>query len=387
MSKRFVSMLLLVSAVSVVAYAEEPPATEPVAAVEATPAPKAEEAKAASKVSVGKEGFFKPGLLLQGWFDLNRSGGNTTNQFKIRRAEIHAKGEILPGTIGYGVMIDPSKILEFGNSTIDVANQDPAATNPAAPEQVTVKQPVSNVSMFQDFYITLLSEFADVSLGQFKIPVSWEGFNSSSKLLFPERALSSKTFGDKRDLGLKAAKTFGKFGYVTGLYNGQGQNTADTNNQKDFTVRLEAYPIEGLTVAAVTYDSIGQRSKSGTKDRFEGDVRYENGPFLLQSEYIYARDVGSTGAATKAQGFYAALAWMLMDSVQPCFRLGYLDPDTSKNLNPTTAGGSDEVWHYDFGVNYYLKKQEMKLQAAFSRFQYQDKSANSELIVAAQVAF
>ena len=44
-------------------------------------------------------------------------------------------------------------------------------------------------SILQDVELTYLSDYADVSIGQFKIPISYEGYNSASKLIFPERAL------------------------------------------------------------------------------------------------------------------------------------------------------------------------------------------------------
>jgi phosphate-selective porin len=76
-----------------------------------------------------------------------------------------------------------------------------------------------------------LSEYADVSLGQFKIPISWEGYQSSSKLLFPERALSSRAFGDQRDIGLRVEK-IGPIYYYAGLFNGTGLNRRDNNDKR-----------------------------------------------------------------------------------------------------------------------------------------------------------
>ncbi|MGA9525613.1 MAG: porin, partial [Myxococcaceae bacterium] len=89
-------------------------------------------------------------------------------------------------------MIDPARVLEFRDRTLGEA---------------TVKQPVGPVSMFQDFYVTYKTTYVEASVGQFKIPVSWEGYNSSSKLLFAER-----------DLGIRLAKKFERFGYMAGVY-------------------------------------------------------------------------------------------------------------------------------------------------------------------------
>ena len=125
----------------------------------------------------------------------------------------------------------------------------------------------------------------------------------------------------------------------------------------------------------------------------QGDVRYEHGPYLAQAEYIRARDVAKDGAdAVTAQGFYAVFGYMIKNKdlggdLQPVVRVGYVDPDTKMNVDPA-MGGNDERWHYDVGVNYYLKAHEMKLQASYQRVQFESKTPNvNEFIVAAQVNY
>jgi hypothetical protein len=337
------------------------------------------------RLTVGSGGYFEPGLLLQGWF-LTRHATDTSSTFRLRRAELHAKGEILPGRVRYGLMIDPAKVLEFQDTSLAVSHQDPAPTDPSKPETVTAKQPTSAISMLQDFFVTVASAYLDVSLGQFKTPVSWEGYNSSSKLLFPERAPVSRAFGDKRDIGVRVSKFFRYFGYSAGVFNGAGQNSLDTNNEKDVALRLEAYPFTGLVLAGVVYATVGERT-SNVKDRYEADLRFERGPFLFQAEYIRAHDLGKAAPATDAQGFYGAIAWTFFDVLQPCVRVGYLDPNVHTDVDPGTAKGEDELWHVDAGLNYYLRKNEAKLQLSYSRFQYDTRTPNNEVTFAGQVSF
>jgi phosphate-selective porin len=338
------------------------------------------------KLAVGTEGLFQPGILLQGWYLVDRAD-ETTSTFRLRRAELSAKGEIVPKLISYAISIDPARTLEFQDKTLVVANQTPAATDSSKPESVSAKQPLGATTILKDVLITFQTDYADMTLGQFKIPVSWEGSNSSSKLLFAELDAVSKEFGDKRDLGLKIAKNFKYIGYTAGIFNGAGQNNLDTNNAKDAALRLELYPIEGLTVAGVAYGSIGQRKDPNSKDRYEGDIRFEKGPFLFQAEYIATRDVGTTRKAVRGQGVYGALAYRIIDVIQPCVRFGYLDPNTKKNLDPAKDGGKDEFWHLDLGLNWYIVANEAKLQLNYYRFQYQDKTADNQAILAAQVAY
>jgi len=410
------------------APAAEPPAEPAVMPAPSEPVatPLAEPAAAAPakppedmprKLAVGKEAkgaFFVPGLLLQGWFVNDTQSGqdatgadttvSTLSTFRIRRAEISLGGEMIPKFLKYKVMFDPSRVRDTLNTT--------TAVN-ATGGNVTVSTPASAVSTLQDFYLTFQSEYADVSIGQFKIPVSWEGFNSSSKLLLPERAFTSNLLGDKRDLGLRVEKTFEKFGYVAGVYNGSALNNLDSNNQKDLALRLEAYPIKGMTIAAMAYDSVGYRTRAGTKDRWEGDFRYDNGELLIQAEYIRAVDVKASGATEcknaagkcTSQGGYGALGYTIKDvgsgdwkgNLQPVVRVGFWDNDTDNPANDAMATAELERLDFEVGLNYYLRSHEAKLQLSYDRQQFTNPDvaagalpphpAVNEIILACQTAF
>ncbi|MCL2258460.1 MAG: OprO/OprP family phosphate-selective porin [Cystobacterineae bacterium] len=349
--------------------------TPPPEQTPAVAAPLPEDKPLPKQLSVGSEGFFRPGILLQGWFVAQRTE-KTATTFRLRRLELHARGDMVSGLISYAAMIDPAKLMEFKDTTVAVKG--------GADSSVTVKQPGSSaVSILQDFFISVKSPYVDVSLGQFKIPVSWEGYNSSSRLLFPERAMVSREFGDKRDLGIRFSKNFKYFGYSAGIFNGAGQNVLDVDNAKDIAVRLEVYPVKGLVLAGVAYMTLGSR-KENAKDRYEADLRYEQGPFLLQAEYIRARDVKNSAASVNGQGFYSAIAWTFWDMLQPCVRVGYMDPNVKLKK---ASGGKDRSWQFDAGLNYYLRKQEVKFQLSYSRVQYRELKSSNEFILAGQVAF
>ncbi|MCE9573655.1 MAG: OprO/OprP family phosphate-selective porin, partial [Deltaproteobacteria bacterium] len=229
-----------------------------------------------TKLGAGKTGFFTPAILFQGWYTVDRNSGVTTDAFKLRRAEFHAKGQIIPDKVQYEINVDFAKVLETTKVTV-----------PTTPT-VDINNPQSKISALQDLYLTYLTKNAEISLGQHKIPVSWEGVNSSGKLLFVERSAVSKQFGDIRDIGLRVTKTFPKFMYMAGVYNGTGLNQVENNPGKDVSLRLEVYPVKGLTLAAVTYDSVFDRKQPTAKDRWEFDARYEKDAILVQAEAIIA---------------------------------------------------------------------------------------------------
>jgi hypothetical protein len=381
----------------------DPGAPLPPPAPEVVPPPKAEKKEDPKRLSVGKESpgsFYTPGLNMQGWFIFNQTtipGADGeedvtrgTSTFRLRRVELSAGGDILPKVVKWRFMFDLARVNEGR------ANQ--AAGVNATGGAVNVSVPTGPFSALQDAYITYSTQYADVLIGQFKNFVSWDGFNSAAKIILPDRAFGTSRVGGLRDIGVRVEKTFKKFAYYAGVFNGSGQNALDTNNQKDLALRLEVYPVPGLTIAGVTYDSVGYRKRQGTKDRWEGDLRYESGPFLFQSEYIQSRDVGAAGAVVKTQAFYGALAYMVKGvgtgtwkgDWQPVVRVGYHDPDTDNELSPTSATGADERWDFEAGINYYLRGHEVKFQLAYDRQQFDDDNVRTpinEVVFGTQVWF
>jgi hypothetical protein len=356
---------------------------------------KDEAAAPPDKVTVAKTGYFQPSANLQVWALASHLAGDPQNEwnstFRVRRAEIKAKGEIVPKTFGYTVMFDVARLLDFTNKSTDVKDADGMTIG-----SVSTSQPPSggNTSILQDVALTWMTDYADVSIGQFKIPVSLEGAGSASKLYFPERALVSRKYGDRRDLGLKAEKKFDMFGYTLGLYNGEGQNKLDSNDQKDLSLRVEVYPIKELTVAAVGYTAIGDRELAGTKDRIEGDLKLDMSNVLVQAEYIRGWDMPvNDGTRLVGQGFYVTAGYTLFDELQPIVRIGSLDPDIdADNDTPATAANfdaNDEYTTYEFGANYYFKQHDCKLQLAGGFFDPEAVNTNTrfDLTLAAQIAF
>ncbi len=366
-SRAAIALSLLLAPAMAVAQTATPPTADVTEEPPPPPPP--------DKLKVGKEGYFQPSILLQAWLFADNGpvasdpmSTVTTDAFRIRRAELHAKGQIIPDKVQYELHLDVAKVLEPKTTVIPT---DPPTS---------IKEPQSRLGALQDVYLTYLTEHAEISVGQFKIPVSWEGLNSSSKLLFPERARVSREFGDLRDMGIRVTKKFDKFMYMAGVFNGTGANTPDNNKGKDVTLRLEAYPIEGLTIAAVTYDSVFDRKQVGAKDRWEFDVRYEKDAFLVQAEALVARDFKVAGTQIDGRGMYAAFGYKLPNNLQPVLRVGAFEPNADVD--------DDEELTVDLGANYYLKEHQAKIQAAYSRTQFKgDKAAGNLVILSGQISY
>jgi hypothetical protein len=169
------------------------------------PEPAKEEAKPslADKLGFGKNGgFFQPGALVQLW-----AGGSHVERaptasygFRLRRIEFVAKGEILPKQLSYRIVADFAKLPGVTTGTSNVAVTAPDG----APSPGTVAVPTTTIgadrSVLQDAFITYISEYADVGIGQFKMPVSLEALQSNQSTLLPERSRVTREYADTRDV-------------------------------------------------------------------------------------------------------------------------------------------------------------------------------------------
>jgi len=230
-----------------------------------------------------------------------------------------------------------------------------------------------------------------VAVGQFKAPISLEGLWSSARLLFPDRSPVVKKYADFRDIGLRVVKKFKYFSFNAAVLNGAGQNSLSTSSNKNLALRVEVYPIEGLTIGGATFNTVGIFSDNTIpwRDRYNASIRFERWGFLVQGEYIYARDraAGSNTSFT-GTGFYTALGYTLLKKYQFVFEGGDLNPDSNGVLIPTDKGYQPYTWYLQGGFNWYIWKDEVKLQASYARYSYNDKKpTDNQVIVAAQVAY
>ncbi len=311
---------------------------------------------------------FVPGVLVQNWYVVQEQDSEWANHFRIRRAEVSIKGDLIP-QISYGVMVDFAKVLEFKEVNLPIKGGEELETS--------AKQPASPVSVLQDVYVTYKSPVMDFTIGQFKTPMSWEGYNSSSKLMFAERALVSREFGDKRDVGAKVSKTFEYVGYTVGMFNGAGLNNLETDDSKNGMMRLELYPIKGATVGGAVSGAVSERTQPGTRDVYEIDLRLNYGSVTSQTEYFHARTQSDNGEVF-SNGFYTALGFKIVDELEPVVRVGQLDPD--KNVV------NNETLHFDVGLNVYLHKTS-KLQLNYGHVAADGKAPVNQGIVAFQNNF
>jgi phosphate-selective porin OprO/OprP len=232
---------------------------------------------------------------------------NAVDEFKVNRARVKVSGD-LAEDISYALLLDAAATSILYRAGID---------------------------------LTYL-KWAKLRLGQFKTPFSYEYLTSSSKrdTIYLSKVVDN--LASKYDIGLQISGDWSYFGYALGVFNGEGRNEPDANNNKDMIGRIIFKPIKGLELGASHCEG-----RSGVvrlnKDRTGGYLAFIHDPLSIKGEYIYAKDDSLT-----RYGWYAQLAFKVIPELQALIKYATYDPDddiSDNNLDTAT-----------FGLNWFFHK-------------------------------
>lgn len=212
---------------------------------------------------------------------------------------------------------------------------------------------------------------ANLRFGQLKPAFGAETLLSDTKMLTIERSLASERLTDGRQLAVGAlGEFFGKkLNYYAVVAQGNGANVSANDNSKfQQSARVVFTPIStahdkvsvgaaGLwtTDAAVAKSGLGFAGNlfTGSRRMAGFDAQWTHGPLALGAEWLRGdfRPVG--GAAFTAEGWHATAACFVIPAkLQAVFRV--------ESFDPGTAAGGIRVRTQLFGLNYYLKGDDIK---------------------------
>lgn len=326
---------------------------------------------------IGVHGFIQP----QYNFNLNGTDANgnslNTNTFLFNRARLGVMGSI-PYDIDYYF------VMEFSH----------------------FKNAAKQVHML-DAYVsyTRFSNWAKISLGQFKSPFSLEQNTSCSGLYTVNRSeFVNQLAGPQRDMGimLSGGNDSTLVSYSLALMNGTGINVEDDNNNKNLIGRVVVHPLSDLRIGgSFNFGKINATDPSQPLNntmRLGADLSYDFMGFKLQSEYILGQDEllsasklpiyggcgGIVGYETKLpgtyykSGFMAILSYMTPFMLEPVVKFDTYNSDhvaTNKRTNYLTLG-----------LNYYVNDYS-RLQINYVNTQESAGIMNDMIMVQLQAKF
>jgi len=242
-------------------------------------------------------------------------------------------------------------------------------------------------------------DYLKVQAGQFKVPFSMENLAQSNNLETIDRsqavealvARGKDVIGNHngRDIGLQIFGSAFKFkeknllDYFIAGFNGQGINTTDLNESKDFAGRIVLHPINGLDIGGSTYigfDKLGTPTpKDQVRNRFGGELSYTWKNLSVKGEYIEGKD-----AAVKKFGYYAQASYFIFPKkFQILAKYDAFDPDKD---NEDKASNQISNW-YIGGLTYFFNEW-AKLSVNYTYKDEKGTKINNDLISAqAQISF
>ncbi|MDO4160859.1 MAG: porin [Prevotellaceae bacterium] len=260
-------------------------------------------------------------------------------------------------------------------------------------------------------------EFIKVKFGQFKLPFTFENpmnpidqgfFNYSQAVLalsnFSDRTGAVSSNG--RDIGLqiqgdllKTSSGRSLLHYQLGVFNGQGINTKDVDNQKDIVGGFWVMPIEGLRIGAFGWTgSYAREGADGlvkvSKERYAISGEYLVNDWTFRAEYIHSTGFGfkttynekedlsdatiNTANGDKADGFYAlAIAPVVKKKLYVKARYDMYRSNGEWNSCKTL---------YDIGLN-YLFNRNVQINASYSLVNDRKLEEHNYSMFDAQISF
>lgn len=207
---------------------------------------------------------------------------------------------------------------------------------------------------------TVCNAFA-IQAGQFKTPFTIENDmnpafgcevfdygNAIKQLVGYEFSYISPLGALGCDIGVMASGNLKGLEYRIGVFNGNGINNIDNNNNKAFVGRLKFHPIKNFTITGAI--RVGEyycdTLNNGKFNRWTVGVQYKNDRIVLRSEFIGAKtgkerhypshiyQTGTVNEPVKSNGFYAVAGYWFnickgKQKIMPVLRYDRIDADTS----------------------------------------------------------
>ncbi len=280
--------------------------------------------------------------LLQFWYldDSSQAAINSNTNFRVRRAEVKLSGASTDFSRWF-LTADFAKAPSTTSTTVVTS-----ATPETKTAVVTGTNPTGDNKVLQDIGIAIrLTEGLEVTFGQFKVQTASESLQSSGDLLFAERSLLARTYGERRDPGAMVSFKCEQVKASVMMSNGQGPNVDDKNTTKDLSSRIEANLPLGVTMGAF---GLAKEFVGDDLDRYGFDVSFKSSDFFLKAELANGnnRIVRSTANVFDA-------SYMISEKWQLATRYETVKPNVTDTLRSSTAV---------VGVNYYLLKNSLKMQ-------------------------
>ena len=204
----------------------------------------------------------------------------------------------------------------------------------------------------------------NVQIGEYKVQYSQETLYGPATWLTIENPTAVARLNSYNDIsGLKAngrdvgitlyGDLFNKVvSYRVGVFNGNGINTKDDNDKKDFAGLLWVRPVQELAFSVGHYQgSYGAKGDEHVRNRTSAGVEYKDDKLTIRGEYLNGNTAGQ-----KSDGAYVTAAYWVSKVVQPVLSVDYFKEDRDDD---------ERQWNFQAGLN-ILALKKLRIQAAYT---------------------
>ncbi len=251
--------------------------------------------------------------------------------------------------------------------------------------KIQVNAAGSSVTL-EDFYVDYrILEWLSLQGGQYKVPFNRQELTSSGSQQFVDRAITNEAFALGRDQGVMVHSFVlsDYMEYALGIFNGNGRNkSSNENNGHMIAGRLAFYPmgkfkmysesdtdfspspkagigVAGLYNAKVSFKEDDETFiKDVTELTADGIIKWRG--LSLAGDYFMATTDVRDGEKIKSNGFnIQAGAFLIPKHLEVALRFAVVDPDVDAD--------DDTEQEIAGGINYFIQKHNLKLQADYAR--------------------
>ena len=220
----------------------------------------------------------------------------------------------------------------------------------------------TSVKVIDAFLRWLIAPEFNVQIGEYKVQYSQETLYGPATWLTIENPVAklngyndlSGLKANGRDVGITLyGDLFNKvLTYRVGIFNGNGINVKDNNDNKDFAGLLWVRPLKELAFSVGHYQgSYGAEGEEHVRIRTSAGVEYKNDRLTLRSEYLNGNTAGQ-----KSDGVYATAAFWVTGAIQPVVSVDFWKADRDAD---------ERQVNYTVGLNYVPVKK-LRIQADYT---------------------
>ena len=233
-------------------------------------------------------------------------------------------------------------------------------------------------SLLDAFLYYKISENFRVDIGQYKAPFSTEQLLSESALPFVNRARATAMFPPGRQIGLQLKATTSTVEVSTGIFNGNGTESRNDNQNFMYAGQVIVSPIKEekyklIITGNAAFSNDATSSFKGDRILFGGDIAIVLNKFQLNSEFVHQKS--SSGIILNEYGYHITGAFYITEKIQMLARWDYIKLEGDGDFDDKLVILGCNIWPTEvvkFQINYLVDDSKFK---------------DDQLLIVSQLAF